>query len=68
MSERIFSWDDLPYYLSAKDISALLGLGLTKTYEIIHHEDCPKKKVGSRYLVPRDRFRVWFEDSDIEIT
>ena len=67
MSDRIFSWDELPYYLSAKDIAALLGLGLTKTYEVIHHKDCPKKKVGQRLLVPRDAFRAWFEGNDIDI-
>lgn len=66
MSDRIFNWDELPYYLSAKDIAAVLGLGLTKTYDLIHHKDCPKKKVGRRYLVPRDAFRAWFEGNEID--
>lgn len=67
MSDKFYNWEDLPYYLSAKDISAFLGLGLTKTYELVNHKDCPKKKVGRRILVPRDRFRAWFEDSNIDI-
>lgn len=67
MSDRIYDRDELPYYLSAKDISALLGLGLTKTYEIIHHKDCPKRQVGRRYLVPRDQFLKWFENCNVEI-
>lgn len=67
MSDRIYDPSELPYYLSAKDISALLGLGLTKTYEIIHHKDCPKLIIGQRYVIPRDRFLTWLEDKDTHL-
>ncbi len=56
MKERIFSEESLPCWLSASDVSAYLGLGLTATYELLKSGDCPKITHGRRVLVPRDRF------------
>lgn len=59
--KRIYSVDELPYYLSAKDISAFLGLGLTATYDLVNNTDCPKFKHNNRIMVPRDRFLYWLD-------
>lgn len=64
MEDRIFSEDELPCYLSVKDVSRYLGLGLTKTYDLVNEKGCPKKKVGERILIPRDKFLAWFELRD----
>lgn len=61
MKKRIYSEAELPCYLSAKDIAAYLGLGLTKTYDLINEKSCPKIKVGERILVPRDKFLRWLD-------
>ena len=60
--ERIYSKDELPCYLSAKDISAFLGLGLTKTYDLINNTDCPKFRYDDRIMVPRDKFLCWLDE------
>ena len=54
MKKRIFTEEELPCYLSAEEISAYLGLGLTATYELLHDPDCPKIIRGRRFIVPRD--------------
>lgn len=62
MDKRIFSEKELPCYLSAQEISAYLGLGLTATYEMIHREDCPKIVQGRRIIIPRDKFLRWLDE------
>ena len=61
MSKHIFSENELPCYLSAKEVSAYLGLGLTATYDLLHHPDCPKINAGARILIPRDKFLKWLD-------
>ena len=61
MSKRIYSEDELPCYLSAKDVSAYLGLGMTATYDLLHRKDCPKINAGARILIPRDKFLRWLD-------
>ena len=61
MSKRIYSEEELPCYLSAKEVAAYLGLGKTATYDLIHRQDCPKVNVGARILVPRDKFLKWMD-------
>ena len=56
MKERIFSEANLPCWLSAADVSAYLGLGLTSTYELLNDVRCPKIVHGRRILIPRDQF------------
>ena len=56
MKKRIFSEAELPCWLSASDVSAYLGLGLTSTYELLNDVRCPKFVHGRRILVPRDKF------------
>ena len=61
MSKRIYSEDELPCYLSAKEVASYLGLGMTATYELIHRQDCPKINAGARILIPRDKFLKWLD-------
>jgi excisionase family DNA binding protein len=61
MKKRIYTEEELPCYLSAEEISAYLGLGLTATYELLHDPDCPKIIRGRRIIVPRDKFLQWLD-------
>lgn len=61
MKKQIFSTNDLPCWLNAQEIANYLGLGLTKTYELLHDQRCPKIVVGKRILVPRDRFLSYLD-------
>lgn len=58
MSER-----EEPKFFSVAEISNLLGLSRSRTYELICSEDCPFKavKIGKRICVPANSFYKWYE-------
>ena len=55
------SYDDLPLFLNAKLVAQTLGIGLASAYELMHDEGFPSMRVGSRFVVPKDKFRRWVE-------
>lgn len=48
-------------YLTPKDISVLLGIGMTKTYEIINKKEFPKIRIGKIIRVPRTEFEKYMK-------
>lgn len=62
MKESEFkSYDDLPLFLSAKLVAQTLGVSISSTYELMAEKDFPALHIGSRIVVPKDRFRQWAE-------
>ena len=55
------SYDELPLFLNARMVSQLLGVSQSSAYELIHQEGFPSMRIGSRWVVPREEFRVWVE-------
>lgn len=45
--------------LSAEEISTLLGLSLSATYELMHRADFPTIYLGRRMVVPIDKYEQW---------
>ncbi len=58
---RYNSFDELPLMLTVQDVSHVLGIGLAHAYEVAHRKDFPTITLGSRIIVPRDRFMVWID-------
>jgi len=58
---RYKSFDDLPLMLTVPDVSNVLGIGLAHAYEIVRRKDFPTITLGSRIIVPRDKFMVWID-------
>lgn len=56
------SYDELPLFLNADIISDLLGVAISSAYELMHEKDFPAIRVGSRLVVPRDRFIKWIDN------
>lgn len=50
------SFDELPLMLTVEDVSHVLGIGLAHAYEVAHRKDFPTITLGSRIIIPRDRF------------
>ena len=48
--------------LSAQDVADVLGIGLAHAYEVAHRQDFPTITLGSRIIVPRDKFMAWIEE------
>ena len=40
-------------------MAAELGIGLTKAYQLVHEPNFPTIRIGTRILIPVDRFHEW---------
>ena len=56
------SYDDLPLFLNAELVSQVLGVSISSAYELMHEEAFPSVRIGSRFVVPKDKFRQWVEE------
>lgn len=56
---RYKSFEELPLMLTVQDVADVLGIGLAHAYEVAHRKDFPTITLGSRIIVPRDRFMEW---------
>ena len=62
MKESIVkSYDELPLFLNAEMLAKALGVATSTAYELMHEKDFPALKIGSRLLVPKEKFRLWVE-------
>jgi len=55
------SYDDLPLFLNADLVAKVLGVSPSSGYELMHEPGFPVLKVGSRMVVPKEKFIRWVE-------
>ena len=55
------SYDELPLFLNAATVAKVLGVSPSSGYELMHEPDFPVLKVGSRMVVPKEKFMEWVE-------
>ena len=53
------SYDELPLFLNAATVARVLGVSPSSGYELMHEPDFPVLKVGSRMVVPKEKFVEW---------
>ncbi len=58
---NIKSFDELPMFLNAEDISEALGIAISTTYELMKQKGFPSLKIGRRYVVERENFIEWVQ-------
>ena len=51
------SYDELPLFLNAELLAKVLGVSISSAYE----EVFPSVRIGSRFVVPKDKFQQWVE-------
>lgn len=56
------SYDELPLFLNAKTVAKVLGVSPSSGYELMHKSGFPVLKVGSRMMVPKEKFIQWVEE------
>ena len=62
MKESKFkSYDELPLFLNARTVAQVLGISQAGTYELLHQEGFPVLRIGSRLVVPKEKFLSWIE-------
>ena len=44
---------------NAIDLSELLGISVSRAYDLFHREDFPTLKIGRRLLVTKENFENW---------
>lgn len=55
------TYDELPLMLSVPDVAKVLGISRAGVYELVHSREFPSMKVGSRIIIPKDKFLLWIE-------
>ena len=62
MEKKVYkSYEELPLMLTVPDVALVLGISRAGAYELAHSEGFPVLKVGSRIVIPRDKFLLWIE-------
>ena len=56
------SYDDLPLFLNANLVAQVLGVSISTAYEVMHEPGFPTLRVGSRMVVPKEKFIRWVEE------
>ena len=63
MKESVYkSYDELPLFLNSELVAKVLGVSLTSGYELMHQPGSPVLRVGSRMVVPKEKFMEWVEE------
>ena len=55
------NYDELPLMLNVVQVAAVLGISRAGAYELVHSEGFPTLKIGSRIVVPKEKFIAWVE-------
>lgn len=53
------SYDQLPLFLNAELVAKTLGIAPSSAYELMHEKNFPTLRIGSRIVVPKDKFIEW---------
>ena len=61
VQSKFKSYDELPLFLNAKTVAEVLGISVAWAYELLHQEDFPVLRIGSRLVVPKEKFLSWIE-------
>ena len=56
------SYNDLPLFFNAKLVAQVLGVSISTAYEVMHEPSFPTLRVGSRMVVPKEKFMQWAEE------
>ena len=63
MKKSIYqSYDELPLFLNSELVAKVLGVSPSSGYELMHQPDFPVLRVGSRMVVPKEKFIQWVEE------
>ena len=57
MKESIYkSYEELPLFLNAELVAKTLGIAPSSAYELMNEASFPTLRVGSRIVVPKEKF------------
>jgi excisionase family DNA binding protein len=47
---------------TVEETAEILGMGRTRTYEMVRAGEIPARKLGNRWVIPKARFHDWLND------
>ena len=60
MKQAVYkSYDELPLMLSVPEVAAVLNISRAGAYELVRSDGFPALKIGSRIVVPKEKFIEW---------
>ena len=63
MKESIYkTYDELPLFLNAGTVAKVLGVSPSSGYALMHEQDFPALRIGSRIVIPKEAFICWVEE------
>ena len=63
MKQTVYkNYDELPLMLSVPEVAAALGISRAGAYELVRSDDFPTLKIGSRIVVPKEKFIKWVDE------
>ena len=55
------SYDALPLTLTVPEVGEVLGISRAAAYELVRSRGFPSMRIGTRILVPKDKFIQWID-------
>ena len=59
---KFTSYDELPLMLSVPQVADVFGIGRASAYELVRSEGFPILTIGTRIVIPKDKFIRWIEE------
>ena len=59
---KFTSYDELPLMLSVPQVADVLGIGRASAYELVRSDGFPTLIIGTRIVIPKDKFIRWIEE------
>ena len=56
------NYNDLPLTLTVPEVGEVLGISRAGAYELVRSKGFPHMKIGTRILIPRDKFLAWIDE------
>ena len=60
------SHEQLPMMMTVRDLADVMGLSLAGCYDLVRSEGFPHLRIGSRILIPKEKFLVWLDQKSSE--
>lgn len=55
------NYEDLPLTLTVPEVGEVLGISRAAAYELVRSKGFPHFKIGTRILIPKDKFIKWID-------
>ncbi len=56
------NYKDLPLTLTVPEVGEVLGISRAAAYELVRSKGFPRMRIGTRILVPKDKFLAWIDE------